>query len=155
MEGPTPILALIQAATMVAAGIFLVARLLSLFRVIPYIMYLISIIGIITVLIGATLALAQKDIKRGLAYSAISQLGYMMLALGFGSIINSMETIVGYYPAKSQNMGLMGGLRKHVPITKTTFLLGTLSPCGIPPFLVFGPKMKFLMIVGCIRQFSQ
>ncbi|XP_049347903.1 NAD(P)H-quinone oxidoreductase subunit 5, chloroplastic-like [Solanum verrucosum] len=82
MEGPTPISALIHAATMVAAGIFLVARLLPLFRVIPYIMYLISVIGIITVLLGATLALAQKDIKRGLAYSTMSQLGYMMLALG-------------------------------------------------------------------------
>ncbi|PPD81792.1 hypothetical protein GOBAR_DD21280 [Gossypium barbadense] len=84
MEGPTPISALIHAATMVAAGIFLVARLLPLFIVIPYIMNLISLIGIITVLLGATLALAQNDIKRGLAYSTMSQLGYMMLALGMG-----------------------------------------------------------------------
>ena len=76
MEGPTPISALIHAATMVAAGIFLVARLLPLFIVIPYIMNLISLIGIITVLLGATLALAQNDIKRGLAYSTMSQLGY-------------------------------------------------------------------------------
>ncbi|KAF3621096.1 hypothetical protein FXO38_31983 [Capsicum annuum] len=82
MEGPTPISALIHAATMVAAEIFLVAWLLSLFRVIPYIMYLISIIGIITVLLKDTLALAQKDIKRGLTYSTMSQLGYMMLDLG-------------------------------------------------------------------------
>ncbi|KAG5597365.1 hypothetical protein H5410_038597 [Solanum commersonii] len=144
MEGPTPISALIHAATMVAAGIFLVARLLPLFRVIPYIMYLISVIGIITVLLGATLALAQKDIKRGLAYSTMSQLGYMMLALGSGSIIHSMETIVGYSPAKSQNMGLMGGLRKHVPITKITFLLGTLSLCGIPPLACFWSKDEIL-----------
>ncbi|PHT45333.1 NAD(P)H-quinone oxidoreductase subunit H, chloroplastic [Capsicum baccatum] len=144
MEGPIPISALIHAATMVAAGIFLVARLLPLFRVIPYIMYLISIIGIITVLLGATLALAQKDIKRGLAYSTMSQLGYMMLALGSGSIIHSMETIVGYSPAKSQNMGLMGGLRKHVPITKITFLLGTLSLCGIPPLACFWSKDEIL-----------
>lgn len=168
MEGPTPISALIHAATMVAAGIFLVARLLPLFRVIPYIMYLISVIGIITVLLGATLALAQKDIKRGLAYSTMSQLGYMMLALGMGSyrsalfhlithayskallflgsgsIIHSMETIVGYSPAKSQNMGLMGGLRKHVPISKITFLLGTLSLCGIPPLACFWSKDEIL-----------
>ncbi|XVF58687.1 hypothetical protein PTKIN_Ptkin07bG0085900 [Pterospermum kingtungense] len=107
---------------MVGAGIFLVARLLPLFIVIPYIMNLISLIGIITVLLGATVALAQKDIKRGLACSTISQLGYMMLALGMGSyravlfhlithaypkallflgsgsIIHSMKAIVVYSP---------------------------------------------------------
>nr|QJS52400.1 NADH-plastoquinone oxidoreductase subunit 5 [Hovenia dulcis] len=168
MEGPTPISALIHAATMVAAGIFLVARLLPLFIVIPFIMNLIAFIGIITLLLGATLALAQKDIKRGLAYSTMSQLGYMMLALGMGSyraalfhlithayskallflgsgsIIHSMETIVGYSPDKSQNMVLMGGLRKHVPITKTAFLLGTLSLCGIPPLACFWSKDEIL-----------
>lgn len=168
MEGPTPISALIHAATMVAAGIFLVARLLPLFIVIPYIMNLISLIGIITVLLGATLALAQKDIKKGLAYSTMSQLGYMMLALGMGSyraalfhlithayskallflgsgsIIYSMEAIVGYSPDKSQNMVLMGGLTKYVPITKTAFLLGTLSLCGIPPLACFWSKDEIL-----------
>jgi NAD(P)H-quinone oxidoreductase subunit 5 len=85
MEGPTPISALIHVATMVAAGIFLVAWLLPLFIVIPYIMNIIALIGIITLLLGATLALAQKDINRSLAYSTMSQLGYMMLALGIGS----------------------------------------------------------------------
>nr|YP_010875013.1 NADH-plastoquinone oxidoreductase subunit 5 [Lindernia ruellioides]WGV43135.1 NADH-plastoquinone oxidoreductase subunit 5 [Lindernia ruellioides] len=168
MEGPTPISALIHAATMVAAGIFLVARLLPLFIVIPYIMNFISFIGITTLLLGATLALAQKDIKRGLAYSTMSQLGYMMLALGMGSyrsalfhlithayskallflgsgsVIHSMETIVGYSPDKSQNMGLMGGLEKHVPITKKSFLLGTLSLCGIPPLACFWSKDEIL-----------
>ena len=168
MEGPTPISALIHAATMVAAGVFLVARLLPLFMVIPHIMDLISLIGIITVLLGATLAIAQKDIKRGLAYSTMSQLGYMMLALGMGSyrsalfhlithayskallflgsgsVINSMETVVGYSPDKSQNMVLMGGLTKHVPITKTAFLLGTLSLCGIPPLACFWSKDEIL-----------
>nr|YP_010935440.1 NADH-plastoquinone oxidoreductase subunit 5 [Torenia asiatica]WKW53632.1 NADH-plastoquinone oxidoreductase subunit 5 [Torenia asiatica]WKW53719.1 NADH-plastoquinone oxidoreductase subunit 5 [Torenia concolor] len=168
MEGPTPISALIHAATMVAAGIFLVARLLPLFIVIPYIMNFISLIGIITLLLGATLALAQKDIKRGLAYSTMSQLGYMMLALGMGSyrsalfhlithayskallflgsgsVIHSMETIVGYSPDKSQNMVLMGGLAKHVPITKKSFLLGTLSLCGIPPLACFWSKDEIL-----------
>nr|YP_009484156.1 NADH-plastoquinone oxidoreductase subunit 5 [Loropetalum subcordatum]AVQ04862.1 NADH-plastoquinone oxidoreductase subunit 5 [Loropetalum subcordatum] len=168
MEGPTPISALIHAATMVAAGIFLVARLLPLFIVIPYIMNLIALISIITVLLGATLALAQKDIKRSLAYSTMSQLGYTMLALGMGSyraalfhlithayskallflgsgsIIHSMEAIVGYSPDKSQNMVLMGGLTKHVPITKTAFLLGTLSLCGIPPLACFWSKDEIL-----------
>nr|QJU04418.1 NADH dehydrogenase subunit F [Isodon lophanthoides] len=168
MEGPTPISALIHAATMVAAGIFLVARLLPLFMVIPYIMNFISLIGIITLLLGATLALAQKDIKKGLAYSTMSQLGYMMLALGMGSyrsalfhlithayskallflgsgsVIHSMETVVGYSPDKSQNMVFMGGLTKHVPITKTSFLLGTLSLCGIPPLACFWSKDEIL-----------
>nr|AEX96626.1 NADH-plastoquinone oxidoreductase subunit 5 [Androstephium coeruleum] len=168
MEGPTPISALIHAATMVAAGIFLVARLLPLFIVIPYIMNLISLIGIITVLLGATLALAQRDIKRGLAYSTMSQLGYIMLALGIGSyraalfhlithayskallflgsgsIIHSMEPIVGYSPDKSQNMVLMGGLTKYIPITRMTFLLGTLSLCGIPPLACFWSKDEIL-----------
>nr|YP_010829429.1 NADH-plastoquinone oxidoreductase subunit 5 [Silene alexandrae]WFF48129.1 NADH-plastoquinone oxidoreductase subunit 5 [Silene alexandrae] len=168
MEGPTPISALIHAATMVAAGIFLVARLFPLFIVIPYIMYVIAFIGIITLFLGATLALAQKDIKRSLAYSTMSQLGYMMLALGMGSyraalfhlithayskallflgsgsLIHSMETLVGYSPDKNQNMVLMGGLTKHVPITKTAFLIGTLSLCGIPPLACFWSKDEIL-----------
>uniref|UniRef100_UPI00315C6B03 NADH-plastoquinone oxidoreductase subunit 5 n=1 Tax=Habenaria aitchisonii TaxID=1827168 RepID=UPI00315C6B03 len=168
MEGPTPISALIHAATMVAAGIFLVARLLPLFIVIPYIMNIICLVGIITLLLGATLALAQRDIKRSLAYSTMSQLGYIMLALGIGSyraalfhlithayskallflgsgsIIHSMEPIVGYSPEKSQNMVLMGGLTKYVPITKTTFFLGTLSLCGIPPLACFWSKDEII-----------
>nr|YP_010163091.1 NADH dehydrogenase subunit 5 [Millettia dura]QRI60883.1 NADH dehydrogenase subunit 5 [Millettia dura] len=168
MEGPTPISALIHAATMVAAGIFLVARLLPFFIVLPSIMNGIALIGIITVVLGATLAIAQKDIKKDLAYSTMSQLGYMMLALGMGSyraalfhlithayskallflgsgsVIYSIEAIVGYSPSKSQNMVLMGGLTKHVPITKTTFLIGTFSLCGIPPFACFWSKDEIL-----------
>nr|YP_010598645.1 NADH dehydrogenase subunit F [Koenigia nummulariifolia]WAL02680.1 NADH dehydrogenase subunit F [Koenigia nummulariifolia] len=168
MEGPTPISALIHAATMVAAGIFLVARLFPILIVIPSILNLIALIGIITVLLGATLALSQKDIKRCLAYSTMSQLGYMMLALGMGSyraalfhlithayskallflgsgsIIHSMEAIVGYSPEKSQNMVFMGGLKKHAPITKTAFFLGTLSLSGIPPLACFWSKDEIL-----------
>ncbi|YP_001122844.1 NADH dehydrogenase subunit 5 (chloroplast) [Phaseolus vulgaris] len=168
MEGPTPISALIHAATMVAAGIFLVARLLPLFVLLPQIMNTIAFIGLITVILGATLAIAQKDIKKNLAYSTMSQLGYMMLALGMGSyrgalfhlithayskallflgsgsIIHSMEALVGYSPAKSQNMVFMGGLTKHVPITKFFFLVGTLSLCGIPPFACFWSKDEIL-----------
>nr|QVV41434.1 NADH-plastoquinone oxidoreductase subunit 5 [Bridelia tomentosa] len=168
MEGPTPISALIHAATMVAAGIFLVARLFPLFLIIPYIMNLIAFIGIMTVFGGATLALAQKDIKRSLAYSTMSQLGYMMLALGMGSyqaalfhlithayskallflgsgsIIHSMEVLVGYSPDKSQNMVIMGGLTKYIPITQSAFFLGTLSLCGIPPLACFWSKDQIL-----------
>nr|YP_010139942.1 NADH-plastoquinone oxidoreductase subunit 5 [Rhodobryum laxelimbatum]QQK56241.1 NADH-plastoquinone oxidoreductase subunit 5 [Rhodobryum laxelimbatum] len=164
MEGPTPISALIHAATMVAAGIFLIARLFPLFHGLPHIMSIISWIGAITALLGATIALAQKDIKKGLAYSTMSQLGYMMLALGIGSyqaglfhlithayskallflgsgsVIHSMESIVGYSPNKCQNMVFMGGLRKFMPITGITFLIGTFSLCGIPPFACFWSK---------------
>nr|YP_009158033.1 NADH-plastoquinone oxidoreductase subunit 5 [Pariana campestris]AKH04730.1 NADH-plastoquinone oxidoreductase subunit 5 [Pariana campestris] len=168
MEGPTPISALIHAATMVAAGIFLLARLFPLFISLPLIMSFISLVGTITLFLGATLALAQRDIKRSLAYSTMSQLGYMMLALGIGSyqaalfhlithayskallflgsgsVIHSMEPLVGYSPDKSQNMVLMGGLRKYIPITRTTFLWGTLSLCGIPPLACFWSKDEIL-----------
>jgi NAD(P)H-quinone oxidoreductase subunit 5 len=168
MEGPTPISALIHAATMVAAGIFLVARSIPIFQEIPFIMDLIAWTGASTAFLGATIALAQRDLKRGLAYSTMSQLGYMMLALGIGSykvglfhlithayskallflgsgsVIHAMEPIVGYNPSKSQDMGYMGGLRKYMPVTGTTFLIGTLSLCGIPPFACFWSKDEIL-----------
>nr|YP_010881303.1 NADH-plastoquinone oxidoreductase subunit 5 [Fossombronia foveolata]WIA67256.1 NADH-plastoquinone oxidoreductase subunit 5 [Fossombronia foveolata] len=168
MEGPTPISALIHAATMVAAGIFLVARMFPLFEMLPSVMDTIAWTGAITALLGASFALAQKDLKKGLAYSTMSQLGYMMLALGIGSyraglfhlvthayskallflgsgsVIHSMEPIVGYHPIRSQNMFFMGGLRKQMPITSTTFLFGTLSLCGIPPFACFWSKDETL-----------
>nr|YP_009109494.1 NADH dehydrogenase subunit 5 [Sanionia uncinata]AIW52183.1 NADH dehydrogenase subunit 5 [Sanionia uncinata] len=164
MEGPTPISAPIHAATMVAAGISSVVRLFPIFQALHYIMNIISWIGAITALLGATIALAQKDLKKGLAYSTMSQSGYMMLALGIGSyqaglfhsithayskallflgsgsVIHSMESIVGYSPNKCQNMAFMGGLRKFMPITGITFLIGTFSLCGIPPFACFWSK---------------
>nr|YP_009427259.1 NADH-plastoquinone oxidoreductase subunit 5 [Onoclea sensibilis]ASU95881.1 NADH-plastoquinone oxidoreductase subunit 5 [Onoclea sensibilis] len=167
-EGPTPISALIHAATMVAAGIFFAARIPNLISILPPTMYIISWVGGVTTLLGATLALAQKDLKRGLAYSTMSQLGYMVSAsgigtsrsalfhlithayskalsfLGSGSVIHSMEKVVGYPPARSQNMFFMGGLRKHMPITGTTFLLGTLSLCGIPPLACFRSKDQII-----------
>jgi len=168
MEGPTPISALIHAATMVAAGIFLVARLLPLFQNLPFVMDTIAITGVSTAFLGATLALAQRDLKRGLAYSTMSQLGYMMLALGLGSykaglfhlithayskallflgsgsVIHGMEPAVGYNPNKSQDMGYMGGIRKYMPVTGITFFIGTLSLCGIPPFACFWSKDEIL-----------
>lgn len=168
MEGPTPISALIHAATMVAAGIFLVARVLPIFQEIPFMMDFVAWTGGCTAFLGATIALAQRDLKRGLAYSTMSQLGYMMLALGIGSykaglfhlithayskallflgsgsVIHAMEPVVGYNPNQSQDMGYMGGLRKYMPITGTTFLIGTLSLCGIPPFACFWSKDEIL-----------
>nr|YP_010377646.1 NADH-plastoquinone oxidoreductase subunit 5 [Diplopterygium chinense]QYC93008.1 NADH-plastoquinone oxidoreductase subunit 5 [Diplopterygium chinense] len=185
MEGPTPISALIHAATMVAAGIFFVARMLKLFETLPLSMNVISYVGAITALLGATIALAQRDLKKGLAHSTMSQLGYMMLALGIGayrsalfhlvthayskallflgsgSVIHSMEKVVGYSPNKSQNMFLMGGLRKYMPITGTTFLLGTLSLCGIPPLACFWSKDEIISeswlhspLLGCIASLT-
>ena len=168
MEGPTPISALIHAATMVAAGIFLIARIFNFISLLPLTMSAISWVGGITTFLGATLALYQKDLKRGLAYSTMSQLGYMVLALGIGasqsalfplikhayskalsflgsgSVIHAMEKVVGYSPTRSQNMFLMGGLRKYMPYTGTTFLLGTLSLCGIPPLSCFWSKDQII-----------
>jgi NAD(P)H-quinone oxidoreductase subunit 5 len=168
MEGPTPISALIHAATMVAAGVFLTARLLPLFQQFPFVMNLIAWIGGITALLGATIALAQTDLKKGLAYSTMSQLGYMILALGIGSyqaglfhlvthayskallflcagsVIHGMESVVGYMPKKSQDINHMGGIRAYMPMTSTAFLLGTLSLCGIPPFACFWSKDEIL-----------
>nr|YP_009547603.1 NADH-plastoquinone oxidoreductase subunit 5 [Vaginularia trichoidea]AYW16120.1 NADH-plastoquinone oxidoreductase subunit 5 [Vaginularia trichoidea] len=168
MEGPTPISALIHAATMVAAGIFLIARIFGLISMLPFLMLSISWVGGITAVLGATLALAQTDLKKTLAYSTMSQLGYMVLALGIGayrsalfhlithayskallflsagSAIHLVEKVVGYSPNKSQNMFLMGGLRKYMPITGTTFLTGTLSLCGIPPLACFWSKDEII-----------
>nr|YP_009549058.1 NADH-plastoquinone oxidoreductase subunit 5 [Calciphilopteris ludens]AYW16033.1 NADH-plastoquinone oxidoreductase subunit 5 [Calciphilopteris ludens] len=168
MEGPTPISALIHAATMVAAGIFLIARIFGLISMLYPAMCVISWVGGVTALLGATLALAQRDLKKGLAYSTMSQLGYMVLALGIGayrpalfhlvthayskallflgagSVIHSLEEVVGYSPDRSQNMFFMGGLRRQMPITGTTFLPGTLSLCGIPPLSCFWSKDEII-----------
>nr|YP_009547777.1 NADH-plastoquinone oxidoreductase subunit 5 [Leptochilus hemionitideus]AYW16825.1 NADH-plastoquinone oxidoreductase subunit 5 [Leptochilus hemionitideus] len=167
-EGPTPISAPIHAATMVAAGIFFIARIFELISTLPLATSTISWVGGVTTLSGATLALAQKDLKRGLAYSTMSQLGYMVLApgigasqsalfhlithayskaslsLGSGSVIHSMEKVVGYSPSRSQNIFLMGGLRRCMPITGITFPPGTLSLCGIPPLACFRSKDQII-----------
>ncbi|MEN9221260.1 MAG: NAD(P)H-quinone oxidoreductase subunit 5 [Thermostichus sp. BF3_bins_97] len=168
MEGPTPISALIHAATMVAAGVFLVARMFPVFEGIPVVMDIIAWTGAGTAFLGASIAITQNDIKKGLAYSTISQLGYMIMAmgsgaygaglfhlmthayfkamlfLGSGSVIHGMEAVVGHNPALAQDMRLMGGLRKYMPITAITFLIGTLAICGIPPFAGFWSKDEIL-----------
>ncbi|AUC60510.1 NAD(P)H-quinone oxidoreductase subunit NdhF1 [Cyanobacterium sp. HL-69] len=168
MEGPTPISALIHAATMVAAGVFLIARMYPVFEPIPVAMDLVSWVGCFTALLGATIALTQNDIKKGLAYSTISQLGYMVMAMGIGaysaglfhlmthayfkamlflcsgSVIHGMEEVVGHEPVLAQDMRLMGNLRKYMPITSSCFLIGTLAICGIPPFAGFWSKDEIL-----------
>ncbi|NJP08892.1 MAG: NAD(P)H-quinone oxidoreductase subunit 5 [Leptolyngbyaceae cyanobacterium RU_5_1] len=168
MEGPTPISALIHAATMVAAGVFLVARMFPVFEDIPIAMDVIAWTGAFTAFLGATIALTQMDIKKGLAYSTMSQLGYMVMAmgvgaysaglfhlmthayfkammfLGSGSVIHGMEGVVGHNPAYAQDMRLMGGLRKYMPITAVTFFIGVLAISGIPPFAGFWSKDEIL-----------
>ena len=168
MEGPTPISALIHAATMVAAGVFLVARLQPVYAPFPAVQATIAVIGTITLFLGASIALTQMDLKKGLAYSTVSQLGYMMLAMGCGapvagmfhlvthaffkamlflcsgSVIHAMEEVVGHEPVLAQDMRLMGGLRKFMPITSTTFLIGCVAIAGIPPLAGFWSKDEIL-----------
>ena len=168
MEGPTPISALIHAATMVAAGVYLIARMYPVFEHIPAAMDTIAWTGAVTAFLGASIAITQNDIKKGLAYSTMSQLGYMVMAmgvgaysaglfhlmthayfkammfLGSGSVIHGMEDVVGHNPALAQDMRLMGGLRKHMPITASTFFVGTLAISGIPPFAGFWSKDEIL-----------
>ena len=168
MEGPTPISALIHAATMVAAGVFLIARMFPMFEGIPSSMTVIAWTGAFTAFLGASIAITQNDIKKGLAYSTMSQLGYMVMAmgvgaysaglfhlmthayfkamlfLGSGSVIHGMESAVGHDAAYAQDMRMMGGLRKYMPITSLTFLIGTLAISGIPPFAGFWSKDEIL-----------
>jgi NAD(P)H-quinone oxidoreductase subunit 5 len=168
MEGPTPISALIHAATMVAAGVFLVARLQPVYEPFPTVQVVIAVIGTITLFLGASIALTQMDLKKGLAYSTVSQLGYMMLAMGCGapiagmfhlvthaffkamlflcsgSVIHAMEEVVGHEPVLAQDMRLMGGLRRFMPITSSTFLIGCIAISGIPPLAGFWSKDEIL-----------
>ncbi|WP_144867303.1 NAD(P)H-quinone oxidoreductase subunit 5 [Hyella patelloides] len=168
MEGPTPISALIHAATMVAAGVFLIARIYPILESVPTAMTIIAWTGAFTAFLGASIALTQNDIKKGLAYSTMSQLGYMVMAMGLGSysaglfhlmthayfkamlflcsgsVIHGMEAVVGHNAVLAQDMRLMGGLRKYMPITAGTFLIGNLAICGIPPFAGFWSKDEIL-----------
>jgi len=161
MEGPTPVSALIHAATMVAAGVYMVARSHVLFVHAPLAMFAVAVIGCATALFAATIALVQTDIKRTLAYSTISQLGYMFLACGvgaFGAGIFHLMThaffkallflgagSVMHATSGEQDMRRMGGLRKAIPWTYGTMLVATLAISGTPGFSGFFSKEEILL----------
>ncbi len=160
MEGPTPVSSLIHAATMVTAGVYMVARLNFLYSMAPQIMFLVALVGVLTAIFSASIGLAQNDIKRVLAYSTVSQLGYMfvgvgvgayaagifhlmthaffkgLLFLGAGSVIHAMSG--------EQDMRKMGGLRKKIPITYWTFVFACVAIAGVPGFSGFFSKDEIL-----------
>jgi NADH-quinone oxidoreductase subunit L len=160
MAGPTPVSALIHAATMVTAGIYLVVRSHVLFALAPFTLDIVAGIGIATALMAATIGIAQNDIKKVLAYSTVSQLGLMFLALGVGAYSTAMFHVTTHAFFKAllflgagsvihgmsgeQDIRLMGGLRKKMPLTFITFLIGTIAISGIPPFAGFFSKDEIL-----------
>ncbi len=161
MAGPTPVSALIHAATMVTAGIFMITRLNFLFDLAPEVQNIIAIVGAVTSLVAATIALVQADIKKVLAYSTVSQLGLMFLALGFGAYEVAVFHVITHAFFKAclflgsgsvihalhgeQDMRKMGGLKKVMGITFITFLVSSLAISGIPPFSGFFSKDEILM----------
>src|ERR1051325_8502766 len=148
MAGPTPVSALIHAATMVTAGVYMIARLGFLFSMAPETLHVVAVIAICTALLAATIALTQNDIKKVLAYSTVSQLGYMFLGMGVGAYAQGVFHLVTHAFFKAclflgagsvihavggeQDMTKMGGLRKHMPLTFITYLLATLAIMGFP-----------------------
>jgi NADH-quinone oxidoreductase subunit L len=160
MAGPTPVSALIHAATMVTAGIYMVARSNVLFSLSEVAQHLIAIVGLATALFSATIAIKQNDIKKVLAYSTVSQLGYMFLGLGVGAYTGAVFHVMTHAFFKAllflgagsvihamqheQDIRNMGGLKKKLPITHLTFLLGCIAISGIPPFSGFFSKDEIL-----------
>lgn len=160
MAGPTPVSALIHAATMVTAGIYMVARTNILFSLTPQTMVFVAVIGVSTALLGGTIGLFQNDIKKVLAYSTVSQLGLMFLALGVGAYKAAVFHVVTHAFFKAllflgsgsvihamggeQDIRKMGNLRKHLPVTYATFFVGTLAISGIPPLAGFFSKDQIL-----------
>jgi NADH-quinone oxidoreductase subunit L len=159
MAGPTPVSALIHAATMVVAGVYMVGRLFTVFEASEQALLVVAIIGSITMLIAAFLAMVQDDIKRVLAYSTVSQLGYMIAALGIGAHTAAFFHLFTHaffkallflgagsiiHAVHSNNMSDMGGLRKPLPTTFWTFLIGSAALAGIPPLAGFWSKDEII-----------
>ncbi len=160
MVGPTPVSALIHAATMVTAGVYMIARLNFLFLMAPAAMDLVATVGVVTAFFAATVAIVQSDIKRVLAYSTISQIGYMMLGVGVGAFSAGVFHLMTHAFFKGllflcsgsvihalhgeQDMNKMGGLKRKLPITYATMLIATLAISAIPPFAGFFSKDQIL-----------
>ncbi len=160
MEGPTPVSALIHAATMVTAGVYMVARMNAVYQLAPLAMDVVAIVGAVTAIFAASIALAQNDIKKVLAYSTISQLGYMFLALGVGAFAAGIFHLMTHAFFKAllflgagsvihamsgeQDLQKMGGLWNKIPITAKTFAVATLAISGIFPFAGFFSKDEIL-----------
>jgi NADH-quinone oxidoreductase subunit L len=176
MEGPTPVSALIHAATMVVAGVYLVARLFPIYMISPVSLDIITAVGIVSAFLAAVIACTQTDIKRVLAYSTMSQIGYMMFALGvsgyggenglgytasmfhlfthafFKSLLFLGAGVVIHF-IHSNEIKDMGGLRKHLPVTHLSFLVACLAIAGIPPFAGFFSKEEILSAAYQSNQF--
>ena len=160
MEGPTPVSALIHAATMVTAGVYMVARCHALFILAPFTLAVVAVVGALTAIMAASIGLVQNDIKRVLAYSTISQLGYMFLACGVGAFGAGIFHLVTHAFFKAllflgagsvihalsgeQDLRKMGGLRKYLPVTYVTFLIATLAISGVPLLSGFFSKDQIL-----------
>ncbi|MFT3910407.1 MAG: NADH-quinone oxidoreductase subunit L [Ferruginibacter sp.] len=160
MAGPTPVSALIHAATMVTAGIYMIARSSALFSLAPFTNHVITIIGLATALLAASIAIKQNDIKKVLAYSTVSQLGFMFIALGTGNYVAAVFHVLTHAFFKAlmflgsgsvihamggeQDIRQMGGLHKHMKITSITFFIGCLAIAGIPGFSGFFSKDEIL-----------
>lgn len=160
MAGPTPVSALIHAATMVTAGVYMIVRCGAIYTQAPTAMFIVAVIGASTALFAATIGLAQNDIKKVLAYSTISQLGYMFLACGVGAYIAAIFHVMTHAFFKAllflgagsvihgtnheQDLRRMGGLRKYMPVTFATMIAGWLAICGVPFFAGFFSKDEIL-----------
>jgi len=160
MEGPTPVSALIHAATMVTAGVYMIGRNAVLFSHAPFTLEVVAVVGVLTALMAGTIGLVQNDIKRVLAYSTVSQLGYMFLAMGVGAFAGGVFHLYTHAFFKAllflgsgavihalhgqQDMRYMGGLKSKLPITFWTFLIGTIAITGIPPLAGFFSKDEIL-----------
>jgi NADH-quinone oxidoreductase subunit L len=160
MAGPTPVSALIHAATMVTAGVYMVVRCSAIFSHAPTALFIVAVIGAATAIFAATIGIAQNDIKKVLAYSTVSQLGYMFLACGVGAFVAAIFHVMTHAFFKAllflgsgsvihgmhheQDMRRMGGLRKYMPVTFVTMVAGWLAICGIPIFAGFFSKDEIL-----------
>ncbi len=170
MAGPTPVSALIHAATMVTAGVYMVVRCSAIFTHAPFAMFIVAIIGAATALFAATIGLAQNDIKKVLAYSTISQLGYMFMACGVGAFVAAIFHVMTHACFKAQlflgsgsvihgmhheqDIRRMGGLRKYMPVTWLTMCAGWLAICGVPIWAGFFSKDEILWKVWSAGSFN-